>query len=56
MPADPILMRQLQDGKANLLFVGRLAPNKRQEHLVSFCPLFDNGSGGKANFSRVWLL
>jgi len=35
MPADPILMRQLQDGKANLLFVGRLAPNKRQEHLLS---------------------
>jgi glycosyltransferase involved in cell wall biosynthesis len=27
-------MAQLQDGKANLLFVGRLAPNKRQEHLV----------------------
>ena len=32
--ADASLMAQLQDGKANLLFVGRLAPNKRQEHLV----------------------
>jgi glycosyltransferase involved in cell wall biosynthesis len=27
-------MRQLQDGVANILFVGRLAPNKRQEQLV----------------------
>lgn len=31
---DPVLMKQLQDGKANLLFVGRLAPNKRQDHLL----------------------
>lgn len=31
---DPELMEKLQDGKANLLFVGRLAPNKRQDHLV----------------------
>lgn len=34
MPADETLMKKLQDGKANLLFVGRLAPNKRQEHLL----------------------
>lgn len=34
MPADAALMQQLQDGKTNLLFVGRLAPNKRQEHLL----------------------
>jgi glycosyltransferase involved in cell wall biosynthesis len=34
IPADAVLMQQLQDGKANLLFVGRLAPNKRQEHLL----------------------
>jgi glycosyltransferase involved in cell wall biosynthesis len=34
MPADATLMQQLQDGKANLIFVGRLAPNKRQEHLL----------------------
>ncbi|MBW4609164.1 MAG: glycosyltransferase family 4 protein [Hassallia sp. WJT32-NPBG1] len=31
---DPELMEKLQDGRANLLFVGRLAPNKRQDHLV----------------------
>ena len=32
--ADPDLMQTLQDGKANLLFVGRSAPNKRQDHLL----------------------
>lgn len=32
--ADAQLMQQLQDGKANLLFVGRLAPNKRQDQLI----------------------
>jgi glycosyltransferase involved in cell wall biosynthesis len=31
---DPELMEKLQDGKVNLLFVGRLAPNKRQDHLI----------------------
>jgi glycosyltransferase involved in cell wall biosynthesis len=34
MIADNELMQKLQDGKSNLLFVGRLAPNKRQEHLL----------------------
>lgn len=33
-PADTELMRHLQDGKSNLLFVGRIAPNKRQDHLL----------------------
>ncbi|RUT07593.1 hypothetical protein DSM106972_018530 [Dulcicalothrix desertica PCC 7102] len=32
--ADAELMQKLQDGKANLLFVGRLAPNKRQDDLL----------------------
>lgn len=32
--ADLTLMEQLQDRKANLLFVGRLAPNKCQDHLI----------------------
>ncbi len=31
---DSKLMGWLQDGKANLLFVGRIAPNKCQHHLV----------------------
>jgi len=34
MAADTTLMQQLQDGKTNLLFVGRISPNKRQEHLL----------------------
>lgn len=34
MAADAQLMQQLQDGKSNLLFVGRITPNKRQEHLL----------------------
>ncbi|MDQ5846483.1 MAG: glycosyltransferase [Acidobacteriota bacterium] len=31
---DPELMKQLQDGITNVLFVGRIAPNKRQDQLV----------------------
>lgn len=31
---DASLMEQLQDGKSNLIFVGRIVPNKRQEHLI----------------------
>jgi L-malate glycosyltransferase len=31
---DPVLRRMLDDGRTNLLFVGRVAPNKRQEDLV----------------------
>jgi glycosyltransferase involved in cell wall biosynthesis len=34
IPADAELMHKLQDGKTNLLFVGRLAPNKRQDDLL----------------------
>ena len=34
MPADTALMQYLQDGKTNILFVGRLAPNKRQDQLI----------------------
>jgi len=33
--ADPALMDRLQDGKVNLLFVGRIAPNKKQDELVA---------------------
>lgn len=34
MVADAQLMKQLQDGKTNLLFVGRFSPNKLQNHLL----------------------
>jgi glycosyltransferase involved in cell wall biosynthesis len=30
----PVLRRMLEDGRTNLLFVGRLAPNKRPEDLI----------------------
>jgi glycosyltransferase involved in cell wall biosynthesis len=33
-PASPVLRRMLDDGRSNLLFVGRLAPNKRPEDLI----------------------
>jgi glycosyltransferase involved in cell wall biosynthesis len=33
-PANPEWMGMLQDGRTNLLFVGRVAPNKCQHHLV----------------------
>jgi glycosyltransferase involved in cell wall biosynthesis len=33
-PPDPVLMRVLGDGRTNVLFVGRLAPNKRQDDLI----------------------
>jgi glycosyltransferase involved in cell wall biosynthesis len=31
---DPELMHTLQDGKKNIIFVGRIAPNKKQDDLV----------------------
>jgi len=33
-PPAPVLRRMLDDGRTNLLFVGRLAPNKRPEDLI----------------------
>jgi glycosyltransferase involved in cell wall biosynthesis len=33
-PPDPDLMRSLSDGRTNILFVGRVAPNKKQDELV----------------------
>lgn len=32
--ADALLIKQLQDGKTNILFVGRISPNKCQDHLL----------------------
>jgi len=34
-PPDPQLMETLQDGRTNVLFVGRFAPNKKQDDLVA---------------------
>jgi glycosyltransferase involved in cell wall biosynthesis len=33
-PESPVLRRLLDDGRVNLLFVGRIAPNKRPEDLI----------------------
>ena len=33
-PPSPVLRRMLDDGRTNVLFVGRLAPNKRPEDLI----------------------
>jgi glycosyltransferase involved in cell wall biosynthesis len=33
--ADPGLMAELQDGRTNILFVGRFAPNKKQDDLIT---------------------
>jgi glycosyltransferase involved in cell wall biosynthesis len=37
-PEDPLVTERFRDGRKNLLFVGRLAPNKRIEDLIrAFC-------------------
>ena len=33
-PPDPVLRRILDDGRTNILFVGRVAPNKRHDQLI----------------------
>jgi glycosyltransferase involved in cell wall biosynthesis len=38
--ADDALMDRLQDGRTNLLFVGRVAPNKKQDELVAAFALY----------------
>lgn len=37
-PPDPVVMSRFQDGRTNLVFVGRVAPNKKIEDLIRvFC-------------------
>jgi glycosyltransferase involved in cell wall biosynthesis len=38
--ADPGIMATLQDGRTNILFVGRVAPNKKQEDLIDVFELY----------------
>ena len=40
VPPDADLMEQLEDGRTNILFVGRIAPNKKQDDLVRAFQLF----------------
>jgi glycosyltransferase involved in cell wall biosynthesis len=36
-PSGPVVARELADGRTNVLFVGRLVPNKRQDDLIRMC-------------------
>ena len=36
-PPGPVVARELADGRTNVLFVGRLVPNKRQDDLIRMC-------------------
>ncbi|MEZ4593435.1 MAG: glycosyltransferase [Chloroflexota bacterium] len=63
---DPALLNQLRDGQPNLLFVGRIAPNKRQEDLLKTLYFYrqidptarlllvgsEDGAGGYGRFLR----
>lgn len=42
-PADPDVVRKYNDGAFNILFTGRIAPNKKQEDLIAaFCEFHRN--------------
>lgn len=54
-PADPEWMRILQDGRTNLLFVGRVSPNKCQHHLVqAFHEYLRHDPGARLILAGVW--
>jgi glycosyltransferase involved in cell wall biosynthesis len=54
-PADPEWMRVLQDGRTNLLFVGRVAPNKCQHHLVeAFREYLRHDADARLILAGVW--
>ncbi len=40
LPANPLWLDRLQDGKLNILFVGRCVPNKKIEDLLRFFAVF----------------
>jgi glycosyltransferase involved in cell wall biosynthesis len=63
---DPAVLRQLDDGRTNLLFVGRIAPNKRQDELLRLFRYYSRaidrsarlllvGSAAAAPHFRDWL-
>jgi glycosyltransferase involved in cell wall biosynthesis len=63
---DQAVLRQLDDGRANLLFVGRIAPNKRQDELLRLFRYYSRaidrsarlllvGSAAAAPHFRDWL-
>lgn len=44
-PPNPVLSRMLDDGLTNLLFVGRVAPNKRQDDLIRLAACWKRALG-----------
>lgn len=55
LPPDRDWMRLLQDGRTNLLFVGRVAPNKCQHHLVeAFQEYLRHDPGARLILAGVW--
>jgi glycosyltransferase involved in cell wall biosynthesis len=65
-PPDPALLDRLGDGRVNLLFVGRVAPNKRQDELLRLFHYYSRsidrsarlllvGSAAAAPHYRDWL-
>jgi glycosyltransferase involved in cell wall biosynthesis len=45
---DPAIMEEMQDGRTNILFVGRFAPNKKQDDLVvAFSHYLQQDPGGR---------
>lgn len=54
-PVDPEWLKTLQDGRTNLLFVGRVAPNKCQHHLVqAFGEYLRHDPGARLILAGVW--
>jgi glycosyltransferase involved in cell wall biosynthesis len=52
---DPEWMRLLQDGRTNLLFVGRVAPNKCQHHLVeAFREYLRHDADARLILAGIW--
>ena len=44
-PANPVLSRMFDDGLTNLLFVGRVAPNKKQDDLIRLAACWKRALG-----------
>jgi glycosyltransferase involved in cell wall biosynthesis len=53
LPPDPAVVARLGDGRANLLFVGRVAPNKRQDELLRLYRYYVRAIDGEARLLLV---
>ncbi|MDX9786211.1 MAG: glycosyltransferase [Desulfobacterales bacterium] len=50
---DPVLSRELQDGKVNILFVGRVAPNKGHKEMIRVAAEYAATYGAAIRFNMV---